>query len=275
MLDGKADLHMHSTYSDGWLSPKQLVDKAAKAGLSVMSITDHDSVGGIEEAASYAREIGITLIPGIEMSAEVGGMEVHILGYFIDYKSEYLQKYLRHLRELRMDRGGMIVKKLNEMGSRITLGTVLNHAGNDAAIGRPHIAKALNEEGFVGSFSEAFYKYIGDGKPAYVKKPNVSAKEAIEFISGSGGLSFVAHPGKYVTEEIFSELIHYGLDGIEIIHPSHKQEDIRNLSTTASQNFLLTSGGSDFHGGSRNDSKNFGAYYITSEEISNMKRRLI
>lgn len=275
MTTGKADLHMHSVYSDGQHTPQELVDIARKTGFTVISVTDHDNVSGIEEAIEHGRNTGVTVIPGIELSAEICDMEIHILGYFIDYKSEYLGNRLKDLRQRRLERGGKIIQKLNEMGSKITLGTVVDLAGDNTAIGRPHIAKALNKEGFVGSFSEAFYKYIGDGKPAYVRKPNISAKDAIGLISAAGGLSFVAHPGKYVTEEIFSELISYGLDGIEIIHPSHKKEDMSNLRKTAEVNFLLTSGGSDFHGGSRNDRKNFGAFYVTVAEVNNMKRRLI
>ncbi len=274
MNSGKADLHMHSVYSDGRLTPRELVDKACKAGFQAISITDHDTVSAIEEAIQYGTLKGIHVIPGLEISAEIDDMEIHILGYFIDYKSENLLNHLSNFRKNRLKRSGMIVDKLNEMGSKITMGNVIDKAGEDAAIGRPHIAMALNDEGFVGSYSEAFYKYIGDGKPAYIRKPNTSAKEAIELISASGGLSFVAHPGRYVSDDVFARLITYGLDGIEIVHPSHKKEDMANLLRTAELNFLLTSGGSDFHGGSKNDQKNFGSYYVTTAEINNMKRRL-
>lgn len=274
MASGKADLHMHSIYSDGRLTPRELIEKAYKTGFQAISITDHDTVGVVEEATEYGRERGIHVIPGLEISAEIDDMEIHILGYFIDYKSEFLLEHLNKFRKNRLIRSGMIVNKLNEMGSKITIGSVMSHAGEDTAIGRPHIAMALNEEGFVGSYNEAFYKYIGDGKPAYIKKPNTSAKDAIELISSSGGLSFVAHPGRFVSEDVFSRLISYGLDGIEIVHPSHKKEDMANLQRTAELNFLLTSGGSDFHGGSRNDQKNFGSYFVTTDEVNNMKRRL-
>ncbi len=274
MNSGKADLHMHSVYSDGRLTPRELVDKACKAGYQAISITDHDTVGAIEEALQYGATKGILVVPGLEISAEIDDMEIHMLGYFIDYKSESLLNHLSNFRKSRIVRSGMIIDKLNEMGSKITMGNVMEKAGEDAAIGRPHIAMALNDEGFVGSYSEAFYKYIGDGKPAYIRKPNTSAKEAIELIAASGGLSFVAHPGRYISDDLFARLIAFGLDGIEIVHPSHKKEDMANLLRTAELNFLLTSGGSDFHGGSKNDSKNFGSYYVTTTEINNMKRRL-
>ena len=274
MASGKADLHMHSVYSDGRLTPRELVDKSSKAGFQAMSITDHDTVGAIEEAIDYGQYKGIYVIPGLEISAEIDDMEIHILGYFIDYKSENLLEHLSSFRKSRLVRSGMIVDKLNEMGSKITIGNVMSQAGEETAIGRPHIAMALNEEGFVGSYNEAFYKYIGDGKPAYIRKPNTSAKDAIDLISASGGLSFVAHPGRFVSDDVFARLISYGLDGIEIVHPPHKNEDMANLQTTAESNFLLTSVGSDYHGCSRNDPKNFGSYYVTIDQINNMKRRL-
>ncbi len=266
---------MHSTYSDGWLSPRELVDMAFASGISLISITDHDSVGGIEEASIYGSEKGITIIPGVEISAEIDGAEIHILGYFIDYESDVLLAHLRNFRKHRIDRSRMIIGKLNELGSKITLGNVLSFVGSGTSVGRPHIARALSDEGFVNSYSEAFYKYIGDGKPAYIKKPNVSAEKAIELIANAGGLSFIAHPGKYISEDTFAMLIDFGLDGIEIVHPSHKNSDIEMLKKIAELNFLLTSGGSDFHGGSRNDLNNFGAYFVSVDEVNNMKRRLI
>lgn len=270
----RADLHIHSVYSDGRLTPRELIDKAKKAGLMVISITDHDSVGAVEEAVSYGRKAGVTVIPGLELSAEIDSKEVHILGYFIDHKSDTLLNFLSECRENRIKRSKLIIGKLNEMGSRITFSNVSENTDPETAIGRPHIAQALSNEGFVSSYSEAFYKYIGDGKPAYVKKPSISARDALKVISESGGLSFIAHPGKNFSEENLKSLIDCGIDGIEIVHPSHTKEDREMLSRTASLNFLLTSGGSDYHGGLKNDHKNFGAYYISAEEVNVMKRRL-
>lgn len=270
----KADLHMHTQYSDGNLTPKQLIDFAIKTGLSAISITDHDNVNGLSEALEYGAEKGIQIIPGVEISADLNGQEIHILGYFIDHKNQKFLDFLASLRQNRIIRNEKIVKKLNDLGSTIQFETIIGKVGSDTSIGRPHIAMELNEEGFVKNYYEAFIKYIGDGKPAFIKKPNPSSIEVIKMINETGGLSFIAHPSKTVRNEILLELIKNGLDGIEVIHPSHSKDDIKYFNSIASEHFLLTSGGSDFHGGVKNDQKNFGNFYVSMNEVINMKRRL-
>lgn len=270
----KADLHTHTKFSDGNLSPQQLIDLSVKSGISILSITDHDNVNALNEAVRYGKTKGVQIIPGVELSADIDGQEIHILGYFIDYKNEKLKDFLVSLRKNRILRNEKIVSKLNDLGSNIKFNSIIGKAGTETSIGRPHIAMELNEEGFVNSYFEAFMKYIGDGKPAYIKKPNPSVKEVLKIISETGGLSFIAHPGKFVRDELLLELIRQGLDGIETIHPSHSKDDIKYFTSIASENFLLTSGGSDFHGGIKNDQKNFGNYYVSLNEVINMKRRL-
>lgn len=270
----KVDLHLHTNYSDGKLSPQQLIDAAKKSGLSIISITDHDNINAIEEAIRYGKTKGIQVIPGVEISADIGEQEIHILGYFIDYQNKKLLDFLTSSRQKRLLRNEKIVEKLNSMGSRIKFNSILLKAGLNTSIGRPHIAMELNEEGFVNSYYDAFIKYIGDGKPAYVKKPNPSVAEVTKLISEMGGLSFIAHPGRSVRDELLLRLIDDGVDGIETIHPSHSKEDVEYFSTVAAEHFLLTSGGSDFHGGAKNDGKNFGKYFVSLNEIINMKRRL-
>jgi len=274
MTSIKADLHMHTNYSDGSLSPKQLLDLSKKSGIPIISITDHDNVNGISEAMNYGNELGIQVIPGVEISADLDDQEVHILGYFMDHKNKKFLDFLTSSRKLRIQRNEKIVEKLNTMGSNITFGSILDKAGENTSIGRPHIAMELSEEGFASSYYDAFIKYIGDGKPAFVKKPNPKAHEVIKIINETGGLSFIAHPGKLVRDEILLRLIADGLDGIEIIHPSHTNEDMEYFNKMAAEHFLLTSGGSDFHGGVKNDGRNFGKYCISMNEIINMKRRL-
>jgi predicted metal-dependent phosphoesterase TrpH len=270
----KADLHTHTNYSDGSHSPNQLIDLALKSGLNIISITDHDNVNGIPEAINYGKKKGMQVIPGVEISADLNGQEIHILGYFIDYSNTKLLEFLSVLRSNRILRNEKIVQKLNELGSKIQFGSIIDKAGTNTSIGRPHIAMELSEEGFVNSYYEAFIKYIGDGKPAYIKKPNPSSEEVIKKISEAGGLSFVAHPGKTVRDSILADLIGNGLDGIEVLHPSHSKDDIKYFNDVASENFMLTSGGSDYHGGMKNDHKNFGKYFVSMNEIINMKRRL-
>lgn len=270
----KVDLHVHTNFSDGRLSPVQLIDLSKKTGLTVISITDHDNVNALEIAIQYGNQQGVQVIPGVEISADLNDQEVHILGYFIDYRNQKMLDFLSASRELRINRNEKIVKKLNALGSKIEFNNIREKAGSKTSIGRPHIAMELNEEGFVSSYFDAFIKYIGDGKPAFVKKPNPKSSEVIKIISEMGGLSFIAHPGKMIRDEILVSLINEGLDGIEIIHPSHSKEDIEYFTKMAADHFLLTSGGSDFHGGVKNDGKNFGKYYISMDEIINMKRRL-
>lgn len=274
MTSIKADLHMHTNYSDGRLSPKQLIELSKRSGITIISITDHDNVNGLEEAIDYGNDHDVQVIPGVEISADMEDQEVHILGYFMDFRNKKFLDFLSTSRKLRLMRNEKIVEKLNTMGSTISFDSIVIKAGENTSIGRPHIAMELNEEGFVNSYYEAFIKYIGDGKPAFVKKPNPKSQEVINIISESGGLSFIAHPGKLIRDEMLMTLIREGLDGIEVIHPSHTKEDIDYFNKTAAEYFLLTSGGSDFHGGIKNDGRNFGKYFISMTEIINMKRRL-
>lgn len=270
----KADLHLHTNFSDGNLSPGQLINLSSEAGLSIISITDHDNVYALKAAIDRGKEKGIQVIPGVEFSVDINDTEIHILGYFIDYKNSYLLDYLNSLRKKRIARIKKIIEKLNSLGSKIKFSSLEGSLTPDISIGRPHIAMNLYKNGFVNSYYEAFVKYLGDDKPAYVKKPNPQAGEIINLISNLGGLSFIAHPGKLVRNELLNELIQSGIDGIETIHPSHSKEDTEYFNKIASDHFLLTSGGSDFHGGLKNDMKNFGNYYVSINEIINMKRRL-
>lgn len=272
-MDGKADLHMHTTHSDGVFSTSELVRKASEAGLTTISITDHDNVSGVDEAIDAGRGYNIEVIPGVELSAGVGEQEVHILAYFFDHKNQHLLDYLAFFRIERMKRAERIVEKLNGLNVPLSIDAVLERAGT-GSVGRPHIATALFEEGLTDSYHEAFYKYIGNGKPAYEKKYQVSPQAAIELIASAGGLSFIAHPGNSIDEEVLLEFIHEGVDGIEVVHPSHSPERVMHYSGIVSEYFLLASGGSDFHGGRKNDQEVFGKYYISPDHVQEMRRRL-
>ncbi len=271
----KADLHSHTYYSDGYHTPEELIIKAKTAGLTHLAITDHDNVDAIEEALELSKEHGIELVPGVEISAEHNGRETHILAYFFDHKNTELLNYLKNFRQERMRRAEKIVEKLNELEVSIKLEDVLKHAKGNGSVGRPHIAMALVEGGFVNNYYEAFSKYIGDDRPAYVRKPNIFSKDAIALINRCGGLSFIAHPGKSLrNNNALIEMIEFGIDGIETIHPSHTEYDIEYFRDITSQYFLLESGGSDFHGGRINDASILGKYYITEQKITAMKNRL-
>ncbi|HVO75422.1 MAG TPA: PHP domain-containing protein [Ignavibacteriaceae bacterium] len=272
-MNGNVDLHIHTSNSDGFYSPKEIVEKAKGAGLDIISITDHDNLSGIPEAAELGAEAGIEVIPGLEISSDIRDKEVHILGYFIDLNSEELERYLSFFREERIKRAVRIVGKLNSLGLPLSFEEVLIHAKH-SAIGRPHIAQKMLEKGLVSNYYEAFNKYIGNGCPAYEKKVHISPQSAFKIISDAGGLSFIAHPGN-MPEDILKELIDSGVDGIEVLHPSHNAQQEKFYRGIVNEYFLLESGGSDFHGGKRDDEKNFGKYTIPSSIVDAMRKRLL
>ena len=269
----KVDLHTHTNYSDGFHSPKELVYKAKDAEIDILSITDHDSVNAMEEATKVGEKLGIEIIPGVEISSDLRGAEVHILGYFIDIENKELAHYLSFFREERVRRAARIVEKLNNLGFEITLDDVLEKAKN-SAVGRPHIAQAMLEKEIVKSYFEAFNKYIKNGGPAFERTVHLSPQSAFKIISDAGGLSFIAHPA-HMPESMIKELLDAGADGIEVIHPSHSRERIRFYRGIVNQYFLLESGGSDFHGGKREDDDKFGKFFTTPVVVDAMRTRLI
>jgi 3',5'-nucleoside bisphosphate phosphatase len=271
-MHGKVDLHLHTFHSDGFYSPREVILKAKKQGIDVVSITDHDSLNAIDEAMEAGREAGIEVIPGVEISSDIKGREIHLLAYYVEPHNVELERYLSFFREERIKRADRIVNKLNSIGIPLKLESVLNLAQN-SAIGRPHIAQALLENNYISSFYEAFTKYIGNDGPAYESKVHVSPQSAFKIISEAGGLSFIAHPG-YMNESLLKELIDSGVDGIEVYHPSHSPQQIRFYKGIVNEYFLLESGGSDFHGGKRDDERNLGKSYTTYSAVEAMQRRL-
>jgi len=272
-MTDKTDLHMHTNFSDGYHSPEKLIEKANSQGIRTLSITDHDSVNGIFEATEFAKKYDMELIPGVEISSDIRDTEVHILGYFVDPSNEDLEHYLNFFREERHKRAIRMVKKLNILGLDISIDDVLVFAKN-SAVGRPHIAQALLAKGQVKSFFEAFYKFIGNHAPAYERKVHLSPQSAFKIISDAGGLSFIAHPGN-MPEILIKELIDAGVDGIEVIHPSHSHQQVRFYRGIVNEYFLLESGGSDYHGGKREDDENLGKFYTSSKVVDTMRTRLV
>lgn len=269
----KIDLHSHTNYSDGFNSPRELIDKAKSKGIDVLSITDHDNLAAIEEATGYGKEVGVEIIPGVEISSDIMDREIHILGYFVEPGNNELERYLEFFRAERLKRADRIVKKLNVLGISLKLEDVLKIARN-SAVGRPHIAQAMVEGGFTNSYFEAFNKYIGNGCIAYEKKVHVSPRSAFKIISDAGGLSFIAHPG-IMPENILKELIEAGVDGIEVIHPSHSSQLVKFYRGIVHEYFLLESGGSDYHGGKREDENNFGKFVVSPSVVEAMRQRLL
>jgi predicted metal-dependent phosphoesterase TrpH len=272
-MDGKADLHLHTLYSDGALPPRDLLQQARQAGLTTISITDHDNTGALQEALEHGALLGVAVIPGVELSTTVDGQDIHLLGYFIDPGNTTLQEHLALFRAERYRRAERIVRKLNELKVPLSFEAVQVRAGR-GSIGRPHIAGALVEEGFIDSYQEAFSRYLGFGRPAYERKYQVSPRDAIRLVAEAGGLSFIAHPGNAIDERVLLALIKEGVDGIEVVHPSHSEERTAYYRGIAEEYFLLASGGSDFHGGPKRDSETLGRYTITEEAVEMMRRRL-
>jgi len=250
-LAGKlADLHIHSTYSDGTLTPEEIVDLAQKAGLAAISITDHDNVSGVAVARKAAEGGALEIVSGVELSAIEDGTDVHMLGYFIDTDSPSLAGHLNTFRNARRMRAEKIVAKLKKMGLELDMDAVLEKAGG-AAIGRPHIAEALVDEGLVMSYEEVFRKYIGYGGPAYEAKYVISPAKAVDLIHAAGGAAVIAHPGVHLQESTVEKILECGVDGIETRHPKHTPEAAARLGALAAKLGLVETGGSDYHGDNR------------------------
>lgn len=244
----RIDLHTHSNHSDGVHAPAVLVDLARWKGISALSLCDHDSLEGYPELRAAARRDGVEIITGVELSCEYVGRDLHVLGYGVDTDNEPLQKLLRDFRATRQRRGMLIVEKLAAQGVRIDIEKVLARAAG-GALGRPHIAAALLEAGYVSDHPQAFARYIGEGCPAYVEKYKMLPDEAVAAIHAAGGLAFIAHPGYYLQDEgAFRALLGRGFDGIEVYHPHHQPAIVARLLAIARDHGLLISGGSDFHG---------------------------
>lgn len=248
-MGSRADLHTHSTLSDGVLSPTQLVDLAYRRGVRILALTDHDTTDGLAEAfQAAARYPDLTFIPGIEMSTDVPGNEVHILGHFIDWRDEALQRDLARLRDSRLNRARRMVKKLAELGKPVSWERVQALAG-EGTVGRPHVAQAMVEAGHVSSVNEAFDLYISRNGPAYVERERLTPRQVVEILTGVGGLCTLAHPRELDhLEELLADLKEAGLIGIEVYYQDYTPEDIQRLEAVAARFGLLALGGSDYHG---------------------------
>lgn len=245
------DLHTHSTASDGSMRPSELVRHAKEKGLSCIAITDHDTLDGVDEALKEASASGIELIPGVEIGVDFKP-EMHILGYFSTSNYTRIIPVLSRLRMLREQRNPKIVDKLNEMGFKISMEDVRAKAGGKV-IGRPHIAKALLEKGYVKTTQEAFEKYLACGKPAYFRKDMLSPEEGIKEIKNAGGVPVLAHPVHLMKtikdmDALLAELKGYGLSGIEAHYTDNTSHDTGILLRLAIKYDFIATGGSDFHG---------------------------
>lgn len=240
------DLHTHSTASDGSRAPADVVREAKRVGLQAIALTDHDTLDGVAEAVSTGTALGIRVVPGVELSAVEDNVETHILGLHLS-DTRHLEARLVALREMRRSRAVRIVDRLNELGVRIEFKAVLDQAAG-GAIGRPHVARAMIAEGWAVDFRDAFDRYLGNGRPAFVPKDRLAVADAIALIHGAGGLAILAHPAQSATRERIAAFAAEGMDGVEVRHPSHSGEDIVRILALVEHFSLVPSGGSDWHG---------------------------
>jgi 3',5'-nucleoside bisphosphate phosphatase len=276
------DLHVHTSASDGTFSPREVVFLAHRQGLKAIAITDHDTIAGNESACEAGREVGVEVIPGVEISVEIEmpRRPIHILGYFIDHTSERLHSELTSLIRYREERNPQIIQRLNSLGVQITYEEVKTAAG-PGTIGRPHVAQVLVQKGYVKDGDEAFKKYLRRGAPAYVEKKRLSPEEGITLIRDAGGIPVLAHPftieGMKVNalEAFILRFREYGIQGVEVYYSLHTSQQTSLLETIARKHSLLTTGGSDFHGDQKPKvflGKGFGKLQVPYELVTKMKQ---
>mgnify|MGYP001851242154 FL=1 len=243
----KLDLHLHSTASDGSDSPSRIVELAKEKGIDVISLTDHDTVGGVPEALEAGKKLGVKVVRGVELSA-FSSYEVHVLGYNIDVNSAALNGKLEELREKRIARAHKILDKLETFNIKLDRSALKN----DGSVGRPHIAELLLKGGYVTSVQDAFERYLGKSGAAYVASNRLTPLEAVKTIKAAGGLAVLAHPLVFVNKGVLDDLIcglkPFGLDGIEANYPTHTPEITARLYETARKYRLIATGGTDYHG---------------------------
>lgn len=268
----KADLHMHSTASDGRFPPGILVEKCAAAGLKTIAITDHDTIGGFEKAVEAAADAGIDLVPGIEITCEMDGRERHLLAYNFDTEHPRLKTFIQAQRLRRYRRASQMIQNLNRLGFDISMDEVKAEAGT-LNISRNHIAGLMLSKGYVAHKQLVFDKYIGDAAPAYHKTEYEHISSVIALIHECGGVAILAHPGRHYTQKQLTELIEAGIDGFECIHPSHNFKFQKKYSTLCEENALLKTGGSDFHGYRMHESSNLGIVAVDVAWVKKLRER--
>jgi predicted metal-dependent phosphoesterase TrpH len=269
----RADLHTHTTCSDGRLAPAALVREAAARDLAALAVTDHDTVAGVPEAQAAGRAQGVQVVAGVELSVTLDGEELHLLGYAFDPSHEGLRRHLARFKEARRERARAMAERLTELGKPLTFEDVARQAARGqvasghAALGRPHVAQALVAAGHAPSTRVAFDRLIGDDGPAFVEKPRFDAADALDLLHRAGGLGALAHPGEGTSDATFGALVDAGLDAVEVVHPAHDERLTRYWRTRAEANGLLPTGGSDYHGPGDDGEDRFGAFTVPAPSI--------
>ncbi len=266
------DLHTHTTASDGLLSPTELVQLAAAKDLKAVGITDHDTVGGLAEAIKAGHSYNISIVPGVELSTECDGLEIHILGYYIAWQEPRFLAFLENMRQERQRRNLKIVARLQELGYDIKMEDVEKKALGDT-VGRPHIAAALTEKGYVPSIKSAFDTLLKKGQAAYAPRDAISPAEAIKLILTAGGVPVLAHPGVNRSDIYIQDMLAKGLQGIEVYYPLHDEPLVKYYLGLAAKYSLLATGGSDFHGHPGDSHGDLGACQIDIGTVRQLQRR--
>jgi 3',5'-nucleoside bisphosphate phosphatase len=270
------DLHTHTTYSDGTDTPAQLINKALAAGISIIGLTDHDSISGWQEATDALRT-GISLVPGAEISCQTpDGISVHILGLLFDSNNSELMNTLEKTRENRHSRMEKIIARINEAGIDITMDDVLEQLSDGATLGRPHLADALVKKGIVASRDEAFTQMLHNNSKYYVSHYSPTPETAIKLIKAAGGVSVIAHPmashrGRTISLDTFGSIIQAGLDGIEVDHRDHSPDEKSQLIKLANESNLVMTGASDYHGNGKLNT--LGEYTTRPEQWEKLESR--
>jgi len=265
------DLHLHTTASDGALAPPDLVLEARAAGLSILSVTDHDTTGGLAAAQDAAAGAHIEVIPGIEISSVADGRDVHVLGYFVDPESPSLRAFLLSQRQDRLRRISDIRDRLSVLGCPIDIDPILDAAARGQSVGRPQIAAALVRAGHVRSRDEAFDRFLEFGGPAFVPRAGVSPAEVVSLVHEAGGIASLAHPGLTACDALIPPLAAAGLDAIEAWHPDHDASTQAKYRRLAAALGLLVTGGSDFHGVPGHGASTLGSVALPAADLERLR----
>lgn len=270
----KADLHLHTTASDGTISPDDMVRLAVQKGIQVIAITDHDTVNGIDAALAVAHNFpSLIVIPGVEINTDIPHGEVHVLGFFIDYRLAWFEQKLRDLRESRRRRAQRMLEKLSQLGMPLEWHRI-EELARGGAIGRPHVALAMQEKGYVRNVRQAFDLYIGRDGPAYVEREKLSPVEAVELVASAGGLPALSHPADIENlESLLDKLIASGLVALEAYYPSYSPEVTRRMLGIAQKRDLIPCGGSDFHGLDSQSETPVGGVYLPQRYVEQLLAR--
>jgi 3',5'-nucleoside bisphosphate phosphatase len=267
------DLHSHTTASDGQYAPHEQVALAAKAGVTILAVTDHDTVAAIPACTEAAQQHGLRLVPGIEISCTLQRREVHMLGHFVNPTHEGLMAYATKLITERETRMQLMIDRLVALGVPVTMAQVQSFAGS-ATLTRPHLARALVELRVCTSLKEAFDRFLGDGKPAWVSRFEMTVGQAIDLIHASGGTATIAHPGSSRVNKLeVEEMAKAGLDGLEVIHKDHPPSQREVFAAWAREYQLCSTAGSDFHGEKVAPDRRFGSVGMKSREFERLEKR--